>query len=116
MILLVAGQALQAGTLTVGDFALFLSYLAWLTQMTGFFGNFVTKIRQVGVSFDRAAALVQDGALPGAPARRRRPKAQLIGASAWCATARSTSGAPCPRCRRRNACPATSCVRWRHRG
>jgi ATP-binding cassette subfamily B protein len=71
VILLVAGQSLRAGTLTVGDFALFLSYLAWLTQMTGFFGNFVTKIRQVGVSFDRAAALVQGGAppsaLPGAP-------------------------------------------------
>ena len=68
VILLVAGQSLQAGTLTVGDFALFLSYLAWLTQMTGFFGNFVTKIRQVGVSFDRAA-LVQDGARRGAPGR-----------------------------------------------
>ncbi len=67
VILLVAGQSLQAGTLTVGDFALFLSYLAWLTQMTGFFGNFVTKIRQVGVSFDRAAALVQGSALPGPP-------------------------------------------------
>ena len=76
VILLVAGQALQAGTLTVGDFALFLSYLAWLTQMTGFFGNFVTKIRQVGVSFDRAAALVQDGApgsaAPESPADWRR--------------------------------------------
>jgi ATP-binding cassette subfamily B protein len=66
VILLVAGQSLQAGTLTVGDFALFLSYLAWLTQMTGFFGNFVTKIRQVGVSFDRAAALVMVGGT-GAP-------------------------------------------------
>ena len=52
----------------MGDFALFLSYLAWLTQMTGFFGNFVTKIRQVGVSFDRAAALVQEGAAGRPPA------------------------------------------------
>ena len=71
VILLVAGQSLQAGTLTVGDFALFLSYLAWLTQMTGFFGNFVTKIRQVGVSFDRAAALVQDSACPARRTARR---------------------------------------------
>jgi ATP-binding cassette, subfamily B, bacterial len=69
VILLVAGQSLRQGTLTVGDFALFLSYLTWLTQMTGFFGNFVTKIRQVGVSFDRTIEVVGGPPEPaGAPA------------------------------------------------
>ena len=62
VLLLVAAQAMQAGDFTVGDFALFVSYLWWLTVVTGMFGNFLARYRQTGVSLERLLAL-----LPGAP-------------------------------------------------
>jgi len=62
LILLLAAQALRAGTFTVGDFALFTLYLQWLAQVTSMFGYFLTQYRQAGVSFTRMLAL-----LPGAP-------------------------------------------------
>ena len=63
LILLVAAQSMRSGTFTVGDFTLFTSYLAWLTQVTSMFGNFLTNYRQMGVSLTRLLEL-----LPGAPA------------------------------------------------
>jgi len=42
----------------VGDFALFVSYLGWLTQITSMFGNFLTQYRQMGVSIDRLVTLL----------------------------------------------------------
>jgi len=69
LILLLAAQALRAGTFTVGDFALFTLYLQWLAQVTSMFGYFLTQYRQAGVSFTRMLAL-----LPGAPpASSQRP-------------------------------------------
>ncbi|MBI3943688.1 MAG: ABC transporter ATP-binding protein, partial [Chloroflexi bacterium] len=59
-LLLLAAQPMQAGRFTVGDLALFVSYLGWLTQLTSSFTEFLTKYRQVGVSFDRLAALLPD--------------------------------------------------------
>jgi ATP-binding cassette subfamily B protein len=46
VILLLAGQAMQAGTsgqagrFTVGDFSLFVTYLGWVTEFTGMLGAF----------------------------------------------------------------------------
>ncbi|MBA3824202.1 MAG: ABC transporter ATP-binding protein [Ktedonobacterales bacterium] len=62
LMLLLAARAIQARTFTIGDFTLFVSYLTWLTQMTGFFGNYLTRIRQMAVSWSRMQAL-----LPSAP-------------------------------------------------
>ncbi len=61
IILLTAGQAMRAGTFTVGDFALFVFYLGFVTEMTGMFGGFLAWYRQVGVSFDRMVRLLQGG-------------------------------------------------------
>lgn len=59
IMLLLAAQSMRAGSFTVGDFALFVSYLGWLTQVTGMFGNFLTYYRQMGVSLERLIALLQ---------------------------------------------------------
>jgi ATP-binding cassette, subfamily B, bacterial len=62
VLLLVAAQSMQAGDFSVGDFALFTSYLAWITVVTSMFGNYLARYRQAGVSLERLLAL-----LPGAP-------------------------------------------------
>jgi ATP-binding cassette subfamily B protein len=60
VVLLVAAGAMRAGSFTVGDFALFVSYLGWLTNVTGFFGNYLTRFRQMGISLERLAALLPE--------------------------------------------------------
>ena len=62
LILLVAGQAMTAGQFTVGDFALFVYFLGWVTEFTALFGMVLARYRQGGVSFGRMAEL-----LGGAP-------------------------------------------------
>jgi ATP-binding cassette subfamily B protein len=52
---------MRQGTFTVGDFALFVFYLGFVTEMTGMFGGFLAWYRQVGVSFDRMVRLLQGG-------------------------------------------------------
>jgi ATP-binding cassette, subfamily B, bacterial len=59
VILLLAGQSMQAGTFTVGDFALFVYYLAWITELTGFLGFLVARYRQAGVSVERMVRMMQ---------------------------------------------------------
>ncbi len=63
VILLFAGGSMQAGRFSVGDFALFVSYLGWLAQVTTMFGDFLAQYRQAGVSLQRLVALLQ-GAPP----------------------------------------------------
>jgi ATP-binding cassette subfamily B protein len=62
VLLLVSAQAMQTGSFTVGEFALFVSYLDWLTVVTSMVGHFLTRYRQVGVSLERLMDL-----MPGAP-------------------------------------------------
>ena len=59
MLLLIGAESMRSGSFTVGDFALFVSYLGWLTQITSMFGNFLTQYRQMGVSIDRLITLLQ---------------------------------------------------------
>lgn len=54
LMLLVGAQAISSGSFSVGDFALFVSYLGWLTVVISMFGNYLTKYRQVQVSLERA--------------------------------------------------------------
>jgi ATP-binding cassette subfamily B protein len=65
VILLLAGQAMQSGSFSLGDFALFVFYLQTMTQTTGFVGIFWARYKQSKVSFERLAGL-----LPGAPAEK----------------------------------------------
>ncbi len=65
VILILAGQAMQAGTFTVGDFALFVYYLEFLSDMTAFSGLLIARYRQIGISVERMQRLME-GAAPEA--------------------------------------------------
>lgn len=52
-ILILASQAMQRGEFSVGDFALFVYYLDWVTGSSEFFGYFLARFKQTAVSFDR---------------------------------------------------------------
>ncbi len=60
VILLLAGREMQAGTFTVGDFALFVYYLGFVTEFTGLIGDRWAWYKRVGVSFERLTELLQD--------------------------------------------------------
>jgi ATP-binding cassette subfamily B protein len=62
-ILLMAGQAMQRGTFTVGDFALFAFYLEFVSELTTFIGLLLARYKQIGVSVERMYRLME-----GAPA------------------------------------------------
>jgi len=62
MILLLGANAMREGTFTVGDFALFVSYLGFVTEFSGFIGLFLTQYKQLGVSVARMLALMGAGA------------------------------------------------------
>jgi ATP-binding cassette subfamily B protein len=64
LILLLAATSIRARTFTVGDFALFVYYLGWISEFTGLFGIVLTRYRQAGVSFARMVTLLQ-----GAPSQ-----------------------------------------------
>jgi ATP-binding cassette, subfamily B, bacterial len=63
VVLLVAPPLLESGSMTIGDLTLFVYYLRIVTQFAGFAGSFWARYRQVGVSIDRLAHM-----LDGAPA------------------------------------------------
>jgi len=62
LILLLASQSMRtgAGELTVGDFALFVYYLSFVTSFFDSFGKFMALSKQTEVSFERMGALLQD--------------------------------------------------------
>ena len=59
LILLLGAGAMQSGTFTVGDFALFVYYLGFVTEFTRFFGMFLANYKQSSVAFDRLNVLMQ---------------------------------------------------------
>jgi ATP-binding cassette subfamily B protein len=65
VILILAGQAMQEGSFTVGDFALFVFYLEFISDLTAFSGLLVARYKQIGVSVERMGRLME-GAPPGA--------------------------------------------------
>ncbi len=64
-ILLLSASPSQGARLPLGDFALFVYYLGFVTEFTQFFGRFLAQYRQAGVSFERMTELVS-----GLPAER----------------------------------------------
>jgi ATP-binding cassette subfamily B protein len=60
LILLLAAQSMREATFSVGDFALFVYYLTFVTSFTQFFGHFLAHYSQTGVSFERMVGLLQD--------------------------------------------------------
>ena len=65
VILILAGQSMQAGTFTVGDFALFVFYLEFISELTAFSGLLIARYRQIGISVERMQRLME-GAPPQA--------------------------------------------------
>ncbi len=63
LILLLGARSMQSKTFTVGDFALFVYFLSWVSQLTRRFGSALALYKQVGVSMTRLVELLQ-----GAPA------------------------------------------------
>lgn len=50
---------MQAGTFTVGDFALFVFYLEFIADLTAFSGLLVARYRQIGISIERMQRLME---------------------------------------------------------
>jgi ATP-binding cassette, subfamily B, bacterial len=65
IILIVAGSSIRDRSFTVGDFALFVSYLGWISELTAFSGLLLARYKQIGVSVERMQRLM-DGAPPEA--------------------------------------------------
>ncbi|MBG9795015.1 ABC transporter ATP-binding protein [Paenibacillus dendritiformis] len=57
LILILSAGVMRDGVFTIGDFALFVYYLTFITDFTQFFGQFLAHYRQTGVSFARMAKL-----------------------------------------------------------
>lgn len=64
-ILILAGQGMSERTFTVGDFALFVFYLQFISEFTAFVGMLVARYKQIGVSVERMSRLME-GAEPDA--------------------------------------------------
>jgi len=62
-ILMLAGRGMREGAFTVGDFALFVYYLGWVTEFIAVFGTFWRQLKQSEVSLVRIVDLLQ-GAPP----------------------------------------------------
>ena len=92
IILILVGQAMQSEAFSVGDFALFVFYLSFVTGITRDVGRSMTKYKQAGVSRDRLLVLLADappehlvahssvylkGDLPDIPALERREADRL---------------------------------------
>jgi ATP-binding cassette subfamily B protein/ATP-binding cassette subfamily C protein len=59
LILILISQSIQAGTLTVGDFTLFVYYLTYVTRFLNTISNSMTLHKQTEVSFERLAKLME---------------------------------------------------------
>jgi ATP-binding cassette, subfamily B, bacterial len=64
VMVLLAGQALRAGQFTVGDFALFASYLFFVSRFPANVGSFIAEIAQERVCLDRLQALQSEAPPP----------------------------------------------------
>lgn len=63
LVMLLAAGNLRGGSMTVGDFALFILYLGFIADVTTDLGRFLAHYRQTGVAFARMNVLL-DGAPP----------------------------------------------------
>ena len=62
LIMLLAATQLRSGRLTVGDFILFVAYLAYVASFTSGLGLYLAQFRQTTVAFERLQPLI--GAAP----------------------------------------------------
>ncbi len=60
LVLFVGASALAGGSFSVGQLALFVSYMSWLSYMPRMAGRVIARRKQAGVAFARMTALVAD--------------------------------------------------------
>jgi ATP-binding cassette subfamily B protein len=60
LIMLLAAGSMREGSLTVGDFVLFVAYLGFITNFTTAFGQYLAHYRQTGIAFRRMSMLMGD--------------------------------------------------------
>ncbi len=92
VLLLSAGQSMRSGSFTVGDFALFVYYLGFVTDFAGQIGTYWALYKQSGVSIQRMNKLLENspaetlvkhspvymqGDLPPVPFIPKRPEDRL---------------------------------------
>ncbi len=58
VIMLLAASRLRDGSLTVGDFVIFLAYLAFVTDFTAELGRYLAQFKQTTVAFERLRPLL----------------------------------------------------------
>lgn len=61
VILIVTASAMSAGDFTVGEFAVFVYFLGFVTDAVFFLGLFIARYQQAAVSFGRMIALMGEG-------------------------------------------------------
>ncbi len=65
VILILAGRSMRDGIFTVGDFALFVFYLEFISDLTAFFGLLIARYRQIGISIERMQKLMEGAPIDG---------------------------------------------------
>ena len=63
MVLILSGQALSSGSLTIGDFALFIFLLQSMSDLTTFAGMLAARYKQLNVSVERMYHLMEGASL-----------------------------------------------------
>jgi ATP-binding cassette subfamily B protein len=59
LILLLSSRAISSGEFTVGDFALFIYFLSYVSKATTFIGEFLADFKQAGIAFERMAGAIR---------------------------------------------------------
>ena len=60
IVLILAAREMQRGNFTIGDFALFVFYLGFLSELTTFGGLLIARYKQIGISIERMYRLMVD--------------------------------------------------------
>jgi ATP-binding cassette subfamily B protein len=76
LIMLLAANSMRSGSLTVGDFALFVSYMGFIADFTADLGKFLAHYQQTGVAFTRLLQYSQTNRNKEALKRFPLPSAQ----------------------------------------
>lgn len=73
LVLVVGASALASGALDVGQLAVFVAYLGWLSFLPRMVGRLLARRKQAAVAFERMGALVAGSDVDNVVKRRRLP-------------------------------------------
>lgn len=72
IVLIMAAGRFETGSFTVGDLALFIAYLGWITEFTALFSQNLASYKQAAVSVERLVAALPEPASPDQLVERHR--------------------------------------------